>query len=391
MNSPNQQSHSAQAFHIAFSGFLALVVAMGIGRFTFTPQVPLMIAEHQLTLTSASIVAAFNYLGYLAGSYDAMKAVKGVGYRLWGGLWGAVIITLLSAFLNDAYTHSIARFFIGWASGWTLVLVASWANELLARLNRPALSLAVYAGTGIGIFVSGILAVLIMKWQLSAMAGWLIYGTLAFICAIYVSYHLPKPWAMARDEVVAEPLILTPAMKKLVWGYTFAGFGYILPATFLSQMAAERFPGSLIAQFVWPVFGASAALCIGIAILTRQFLNTQWRLAITLWLQALGIIIAQCVPTIAGLALGAFLVGGGLMCAVQLAFLRGKELAPNHGRYMAGLLTTFYAIGQLVGPIISSLSTALTGKLEPALYIAFIVLIAGGFLVCINEKKCTKA
>lgn len=43
-----------------------------------------MIADTQLTLTSASIVAAFNYLGYLAGSYDAMKATKGVGYRLWG-------------------------------------------------------------------------------------------------------------------------------------------------------------------------------------------------------------------------------------------------------------------------------------------------------------------
>ncbi|WP_337239820.1 YbfB/YjiJ family MFS transporter [Proteus faecis] len=386
MNTSNHQSHSAQAFHIAFSGFLALVVAMGIGRFTFTPQVPLMIAEYQLTLTSAGIVAAFNYLGYLAGSYDAMKAVKGVGYRLWAGLWGAVIITLLSAFLNDAFTHSIARFFIGWASGWTLVLVASWANELLARLNRPALSVAVYAGTGAGIFISGILAVFIMKWQMSAMAGWLIYGSLAFICALYVSYYLPKPWSMSREAVNVAPLTLTPAMKKLIWGYTFAGFGYILPATFLSQMAAERFPGSLIAQFVWPVFGASAALCIGIAILTRNVLNTQLRLAITLWLQALGILIAEWLPTITGLAIGAFLIGGGLMCAVQLAFLRGRELAPEHGRYMAGLLTTFYAIGQLVGPVIFSLSTALTGKLEPALYVAFIVLIIGGFLVCLKEK-----
>ncbi|QAV24138.1 YbfB/YjiJ family MFS transporter [Proteus hauseri] len=387
MNTPNYQSHSAQAFHIAFSGFLALVVAMGIGRFTFTPQVPLMIGEFQLTLTSASIVAAFNYLGYLAGSYDAMKATRGVGYRLWAGLWGAVTITLLSACVTDAVMHSITRFFIGWASGWTLVLVASWANELLARLNRPALSVAVYAGTGVGICISGVLAVLIMKWQMSATQGWLIYGSLAFICAIYVSYHLPKPWLMSRDETKVEPLTLTIPMKKLIWGYTFAGFGYILPATFLSQMAAERFPGSFVAQFVWPIFGASAALCIGIAILTRHFLNTQLRLAITLWLQALGIIIALWIPSIIGLAIGAFLIGGGLMCAVQLAFLRGKELAPNHGRYIAGLLTTFYAVGQLVGPVISSLSTALTGKLEPALYVAFIVLIMGGFLVCIKDKN----
>ncbi|WP_259461787.1 YbfB/YjiJ family MFS transporter, partial [Enterobacter sp. R1(2018)] len=53
------------AARIALTGFLVLVVAMGIGRFAFTPQVPLMISEGQLTLTSAGLVAATNYLGYL--------------------------------------------------------------------------------------------------------------------------------------------------------------------------------------------------------------------------------------------------------------------------------------------------------------------------------------
>ncbi len=84
-----QPNYSYQAFHIAMSGFLALVVAMGIGRFTFTPQVPLMIAESQISLTGAGIVAAFNYLGYLAGSYDAMRARRFIEYRLWAGLVGS--------------------------------------------------------------------------------------------------------------------------------------------------------------------------------------------------------------------------------------------------------------------------------------------------------------
>ena len=42
------------AGRIALSALLSLVVAMGIGRFAFTPQVPLMIADGQLTLSSAS-------------------------------------------------------------------------------------------------------------------------------------------------------------------------------------------------------------------------------------------------------------------------------------------------------------------------------------------------
>ncbi|MBI6549726.1 YbfB/YjiJ family MFS transporter [Xenorhabdus lircayensis] len=370
-----------QAFQIALSGFLALVVAMGIGRFTFTPQVPLMIAEFQLTLTGAGIVAAFNYLGYLAGSYDAMRAQRFVEYRLWSGLWGAVIITLLSALLDGPVLHSIARFFIGWASGWTLVLAAAWANDELGKLDRPGLSAAVFSGPGIGIFISGVLAMGIQSWQMSAASAWMLYGILALLLSIYVSRHLPRNGELHRPQTVIQKLTLTPEIKRLVWCYSLAGFGYILPATFLSQMAAERFPDSLFAQFVWPIFGGASVLGIMLGILMRNISTTQIRLAITLWLQALGILIAEMLPGIGGLMIGALLVGGGFMCVVQLALQYGRELAPKHARYMAGLLTTGYALGQLVGPMLSAISTWLTGKLEPVLYIAFIGLVIAGLLV----------
>ncbi|MDX7997746.1 YbfB/YjiJ family MFS transporter [Xenorhabdus sp. Reich] len=375
-----------QAFQIALSGFFALVVAMGIGRFTFTPQVPLMIAESQITLTGAGIVAAFNYLGYLAGSYDAMRSQRFVEYRLWSGLWGAVVITLLSALLDGPILHSIARFFIGWASGWTLVLVAAWTNDELGKLNRPGLSAAVFSGTGIGIFISGILAIGIQSWQMSAASAWLLYGVLALIFSIYVSRHFPRSGELHRPQTVIQKLTLTPEIKRLVWSYSLAGFGYILPATFLSQMAAERFPDSLFAQFVWPIFGVASVIGIMLGILMRNVSTPKIRLAITLWLQALGILVSEMLSGISGLMIGALLVGGGFMCAVQLALQYGRELAPNHARYMAGLLTTGYALGQLVGPMLSAISTSLTGRLELALYIAFIGLVIAGLLVFYRSK-----
>ncbi|OKP04797.1 YbfB/YjiJ family MFS transporter [Xenorhabdus eapokensis] len=374
-------SRNYQSFQIALSGFFALVVAMGIGRFTFTPQVPLMIAESQLTLTSVGIVAAFNYLGYLAGSYDAMRAQRFVEYRLWSGLWGAVIITLLSALLDGPILHSIARFFIGWASGWTLVLVAAWSNDELAKLNRPGLSAAVFSGTGVGIFISGMLAIGIQSWQMSAASAWILYGVLALLFSIYVSRYLPRSGELHRPQTAIQTLSMTPEIKRLVWCYSLAGFGYILPATFLSQMATERFPDSLFAQFVWPIFGGASVIGIMLGILLRHVATSQIRLAVTLWLQALGILIAEILPDIGGLMIGALLIGGGFMCVVQLALQYGRELAPDHARYMAGLLTTGYALGQLVGPMLSATSTWLTGKLEPALYIAFIGLLIAGLLV----------
>lgn len=368
-------------FRVALSAFLSLVVAMGIGRFAFTPQVPVMIGEHQLSLTSAAVVAAFNYLGYLCGSWNAMRATQQVELRLKAGVWGAVILTLLSACVTGPWLHGLLRFFIGWASGWAMVLIAAWSNEQLHRLGRPGLSAAVFAGPGTGIFLSGMLAVLLHTHNVTASWAWFAYGVLALILVGLIARNLPRKGELHRPETAPEPLVLTAGLKKLVWSYALAGFGYILPATFLSQMAVSRFPDSPVAQYVWPIFGGSAVLGIGLGILTRRYGNANTRLAIALWAQAAGVFCADILPGISGLAMGAALIGGGFLCVVQLSLQYGREMAPRHTRYLAGLLTTVYAVGQLVGPLLSAISTALTHQLEPALYVAGAGLVVAGALV----------
>ncbi|WP_133623251.1 MULTISPECIES: YbfB/YjiJ family MFS transporter [Erwinia] len=368
------------AVRVAFSAFLALVVAMGIGRFAFTPQVPLMIAEHQLSLTSAAVVAALNYLGYLCGSFDAMRATRRVEWRLQAGIWGAVLLTLLSACVSGPWLHGVVRFLIGWASGWGMVLIAAWSNEQLHRYQRPGLSAAVFAGPGTGIFISGMLAVGLHSLQVSAAWAWAAYGVLALILVALIARTLPRTGQLHRPDIAPEPLRLTTGLKRLVWSYSLAGFGYILPATFLAQMATTRFPG-LISQFVWPVFGGAAVIGIVIGILTRHLGSSNCRLALVLWVQALGVFASDLLPGLGGLALGAALVGGGFLCVVQLSLQYARELAPQHTRYLAGLLTTGYAVGQLVGPLLSAASTALTHRLEPALYVAGVALLIAGLLV----------
>lgn len=369
------------ALRVALSAFITLFVAMGIGRFAFTPQVPLMIQAHQLTLTSASLVAALNYLGYLCGSFDAMRAHRRVELRLQLGIWGAVFLTLLSACASGPWLHGLIRFLIGCASGWAMVLVAAWSNEQLHQHGRPGLSAAVFAGPGCGIFVSGLLAVLLHSFQVNASLAWAAYGALGLILVALIARNLPRRGDVHRAGSAPEPLVMTGNLKRLVWSYSLAGFGYILPATFLSQMAATRFPDSAFAQFVWPVYGGAAVTGIGVTILTRRWGSSHRRLAITLWAQALGVLAAAALPGFSGLLTGALLVGGGFLCVVQLSLLYARELAPQHMRYMAGLLTTGYAVGQLAGPVLSSLSTVLLHRLEPALWIAGLGLVIGGLLV----------
>lgn len=369
------------ALRVALSAFLSLVVAMGIGRFAFTPQVPLMIQDHQLTLTSASLVAALNYLGYLCGSFDAMRAHRRVEWRLQLGVWGAVLLTLLSACISGPWLHGLVRFLIGAASGWAMVLVAAWSNEQLLQHGRPGLSAAVFAGPGTGIFISGMLAVVLHASGVSAAFAWAAYGVLALLLIAAIARFLPRSGQLHRPDRAPPALVLDARLKRLVLSYSLAGFGYILPATFLSQMAATRFPDSAFAQFVWPVFGGAAVTGIALGIITRRWGSTPLRLAIVLWAQALGVIAAVVLQGISGLLFAALLIGGGFLCVVQLSLQYSRELAPHHARYLAGLLTTGYAIGQLGGPLLSWIASLLWHRLDPALWVAGAGLLLAGALV----------
>ena len=63
-----QPPDEISAAAVASIGLLALASAMGIGRFSLTPILPLMQHDAGLTLAQGGWLACANYLGYLAGA-----------------------------------------------------------------------------------------------------------------------------------------------------------------------------------------------------------------------------------------------------------------------------------------------------------------------------------
>src|SRR5258707_14582632 len=61
-----------RATAIALAGFAALAVAMGIGRFAFTPILPMMQAEGAIDVAQGGWLASANYVGYLIGGLTAV-------------------------------------------------------------------------------------------------------------------------------------------------------------------------------------------------------------------------------------------------------------------------------------------------------------------------------
>jgi len=125
---------------VACCGLAALAVAMGIGRFAFTPLLPMMQDEFGLTLAEGGWLASANYVGYLAGALSATlvaDVARRGAIRL--GLATIALSTLAMGATDSFAAWMLLRFVPGFASAWVLVCVSAWSLELLGKAGRPAL------------------------------------------------------------------------------------------------------------------------------------------------------------------------------------------------------------------------------------------------------------
>jgi hypothetical protein len=207
-----------------------------------------------------------------------------------------------------------------------------------------------------------------------------VYAGVGLLMLLVILPILPQPAA----SVTAAPTAVTSdnaGIPRLGLIYALYGLGYIIPATFLSQMANAHFHGQWQADLFWPCFGLAAATGVVLVSVRRHNPNTtrHWLIA-TLWLQAAGVF-ACLLGSGPGLALGVILCGAPFLACMQLVMQRSRELASHNTQRNAGLLTACFAVGQLSGPLLAALSSHFSGGLAPALMIAGSGLLLGGALL----------
>ena len=354
------------------ASFIALIMAMGIGRFSLTPQLPHLISEGQIDLTGAGLIAAANYLGYLLGALDAIRAKRPdqVQGRLHAGLWLCVVLTLISVLAQGFWPHLLLRFGTGIASAWVMVMITSLSQHLAVTANRPRLGVLVFAGPGVGVLLTGLLALVANLWGQNSATLWLIYAAAALIMVLAILPILPQPATLPAATHISQLDTRQPGIGRLGAIYGLYGLGYIIPATFLSQMASAQFHGQWQADLFWPAFGLCAAIGVVLISLRRPTPGTTgyWLMG-GLWIQALGVL-ACLLPSSTGLALGVILCGTPFLACMPLVMQRSRELAPHATQRNAALLTACFAVGQLAGPLLAALSSHFSGTLHPALLIA---------------------
>jgi hypothetical protein len=360
---------------VAATGLVALAVAMGIGRFAFTPVLPLMQADRGLSLAAGGWLAAANYLGYLAGALGAVGAPLRPAGAVRAGLATIVAATLGMAVTDGLVAWALLRGLAGIGSAWVLIFGAAWALARLAPAGSSALGGVVFAGVGTGIAAAGGVCLALGARGGGSAAAWASLGGLALAGTAAVWRALgpdPAPPAASAPAGPA-PSGGGRGAARLVACYGTFGFGYIVPATFVPAMARERVADPSVFGWAWPLFGAAAALSTLLAAAAGRRLGHRRLWILGQLVMAAGVLAPVLWPDLAGITLAAVLVGGTFMVTTMAGLHEARALGgPGATRLMAAM-TVAFALGQTLGPVVVGLGAGVA----PALVSAAALLAAG--------------
>jgi predicted MFS family arabinose efflux permease len=385
------------AWRAALACMVTLAVAMGLGRFAFTPMLPVMLHEGKLDLQAGGVLASLNYLGYFLGALSCAAIRAKPAHMVRGGLVATAVLLLGMGLLQGFSVWGVLRTAAGVMSAWTFVFASGWGLRRLAETGAPALAGVIYTGPGIGIAATGLLGGALGRW--GSEAGWIGFGLLSLllIAAIWRIFgdgepaHAGAPASAAAPPSASASAAARSDARWLVGLYGLAGFGYIITATFLPVIARQALPGSPWPDFFWPLFGL--AIVPGALIGARAPLHWDNRLllAAAYALQAVGVVLSVAWPTIWGFGLGSLLLGMPFTAITLFAMRDARRLRGNASAGLIGYATASYGVGQILGPLFAAPLAQRTGSFAVPLWVAAAVLTAGALLFAMVWRRAARA
>ena len=273
--------------------------------------------------------------------------------------------------------------FAGALSAITLIAGSLWLLEHMGHHHGAPL---LYAGVGLGIFISAEGIALGHALSLTSQQIWLLCALCAgLLLALAIRWLLTPPAALVRVSHVetsspASGSDTRRAAWRLLMVYGLAGFGYIITATYLPLFLSGSLQ-SVDPVHLWALFGLAAApSCL---IWHKLVLKWGYRQALTrnLLVQALGVILPACSASLLFCVLSALLVGFTFMGTVTIALPKAKSLSHQVSFNMIAAMTALYGVGQIAGPLIAGALYQIAASFNPALYAAALALLIAAGLV----------
>lgn len=347
---------------ILWGGIATFMLAMGIGRFVYTPILPDMIGAHLLDVKSAGLLAATNFVGYFVGALAATPFGRPSTRRLllMLGIVLSVLTTLAMGFTREPLAWHALRFLSGIASAFAQIFASAFVMEALANQGRADRIGWLLGGVGIGIVTSSLVIEAAQRSGIGWAGQWQVAGALAALFAVpalYTAYHLRPVAELPRADNDAAPphKLFTLAFTLLFLAYGGMGFGYVVQATYLPTLVRSLPQLADFSTLTWLVVGLAAAPSNFIWQPLVRHLGVTLALIIAFLLQAIGLLVPVLWHSVPGAIIGAAALGATLIGITALCLQQARILSPAQFPRALAWMTVVFSLGQIAGPPLAAL------------------------------------
>ena len=191
---------------LILTGTAALALAVGIGRFSYTPILPYMLEELNISKTKGGLIASWNFFGYLCGSLLSILPVfkKKIKFIFFTSIIISLLTTLLMSLSNDILVFIAIRFFAGVSSAFVLIFGTALILPSMQSLGKKSLSTSHFMGVGFGIVLSSILVSLLGNFGFAWNDLWIGVTILSIVLAVPIFLYTPNETFISTTIIKSE-------------------------------------------------------------------------------------------------------------------------------------------------------------------------------------------
>jgi predicted MFS family arabinose efflux permease len=357
---------------LAAVGLAMIAVCYGLARFAYGLFVPAFTAEFGLDATTAGAIASSSYVAYCVAI-----VVATLGTARWGprrvataaGLAAAAGTGLIAAAPNSAVL-AVGVVIGGSSTGLASPPLAEAVTRWVSTERADRVQTMVNAGTGLGVSVSGPVALLLSgSWRLA----WAVFCVVAVLVTIWTATAVPGGARHDREPVTdatgPPPMPARqaarwrrPGTARLLLAAAALGTGSSAVWVFARDVVTTAGRVSPLASTVmWIVLGAAgmAAALTG-DLVAKIGLGRAWVTG-TLLLAAATATIALTPGSFLAIFSGAAVFGAVYIALTGVLLVWGTRLYPDMPAFGVGAPFLLVALGQAVAaPVVGLLSDATT-------------------------------
>lgn len=381
-----------QAYKQLVLSMLALIIAMSISRFAYTPILPFMQQDTSMNNQNAGLLATFNYLGYLIGAIIPMFiTIKSKVFDLKLYVMINVISVIFMGLSDHFLIWSVLRIIGGITSGTIFVLASNVALEALRMANKQSISGILYSAVGIGIFFSSIFIFLYTQAQ-TWKATWIILGVVTLMAGIIILTSMKNNPSISIHTTSSNQNPGKALNRAFIIpfsiAYFFEGAGYIVTGTFLVALIKTIPAYADYAALSWMFVGLGAIPATLIWSLFAEKFGYKKAIYSALILQIISVGLPIFSHHMLGLIIASILFGATFLGLTTLFMSKSQELMhhTNQNLNLVSLLTVIYSVGHMIAPMIAGLLIGDSNNYQLALTFAMILLILGFIFSVISYR-----